>query len=98
MSVPRIQDKLDSCSIRVVTLRIGERSMTSTNATELPERPAVPIELSGKWIAWTFDGTRIVAHGDTLDECEEAADKAGEKDPRFEKTPRADVRIVGAAR
>jgi hypothetical protein len=41
---------------------------------------------------------RIVASGDTLDECETAAEKAGEKDPSFEKAPPADVRIVGAHR
>ena len=72
--------------------------MTPSNARTLPERPVVPIELGGKWIAWTFDGTRIVAHGDTLDECEQAADKAGETNPRFEKTPRPGVRIIGIAK
>jgi hypothetical protein len=66
--------------------------------THLPERPIVPAELGGKWIAWTFDGTRIVAHGDTLDECEKAAEQAGEKSPRFEKVPRSDVRVIGATR
>jgi hypothetical protein len=62
-----------------------------------PQSPIVPRELGGKWIAWTLDGSRIVAFGDTLDECEAAAEKAGETDLRFEKTPRADVRIIGAA-
>lgn len=71
--------------------------MTPTN-TSLSEQPAVPVELGGKWIAWTLDGTRIVAHGDTLDECEAAAAKAGEPTPRFEKTPPADVRIIGVVR
>ncbi|HEV2969102.1 MAG TPA: hypothetical protein VGY55_03870 [Pirellulales bacterium] len=60
--------------------------------------PIVPKELGGKWIAWTFDGSRIVAYGDTLDECESAAEKTGETNLRFEKTPRSDVRIIGAAR
>ena len=63
-----------------------------------PERPAVPVEFGGKWIAWTLDGSRIVAHGDTLDACERAAAKAGEENPRFEKVPPAGVRIIGAAR
>jgi hypothetical protein len=53
------------------------------------------IKIGGKWIAWSEDGLRIVAHGDTLDECEEGAKKAGEKDASFERTPRADARIVG---
>jgi hypothetical protein len=64
----------------------------------LPQRQTVPAELGGKWIAWSSNGTRIVAHGDTLDECEKAAEKAGEKDPSFEKTPRPDVRIIGVTR
>jgi hypothetical protein len=63
-----------------------------------PKRQAVPKELGGKWIAWSSNGTRIVAHGDTLDECEKAAAKAGERDPSFEKTPRPEVRIIGARR
>jgi hypothetical protein len=72
--------------------------MVAVTSLERFERPAVPIELGGKWIAWTFDGSRIVAHGDTLDECEAAAADAGEKNPRFEKTPRPDVRIIGIVR
>ena len=70
------------------------------NSTPLqqPQTPIVPRELGGKWIAWTYDGSRIIASGDTLDECEAAAEKAGETNLRFEKTPRADVRIIGAAR
>ena len=47
--------------------------------TTLPHRKTVPAELGGKWIAWSSNGTRIVAHGETLDECEKAAEKAGEK-------------------
>jgi hypothetical protein len=72
--------------------------MATVDSAHQFERPAVPIELGGKWIAWTLDGSRIVAHGDTLDECEMAAAKAGEKTARFEKTPRPDVRIIGIAR
>jgi hypothetical protein len=64
----------------------------------LSPRQTVPAELGGKWIAWSSDDTRIVAYGDTLDECEHAAEKAGEKAPSFEKTPRPDVRIIGARR
>jgi hypothetical protein len=58
-------------------------------------RQPVPIELGGKWIAWSADGLRIVAHGDTLDECERAAENAGEKAPSFERTPRPNARIIG---
>jgi hypothetical protein len=70
----------------------GEEIMAQTFTA--PKRQAVPFQLGGKWIAWSSDGTRIVASGDTLDECE----RAGEKDPSFEKTPRPEVRIIGARR
>jgi hypothetical protein len=71
--------------------------MPTTDANR-PKRQAVPIELGGKWIAWSADGLRIVAHGDTLDECEMAAEKAGEQDPSFERAPRADARMIGLGR
>lgn len=72
--------------------------MPTSAETNRPQRQPVPVELGGKWLAWSADGLRIVAHGDTLDECELAAEKAGEKDPSFERTPRANVRIVGFRR
>jgi hypothetical protein len=72
--------------------------MTSTSNTIRPKRQPVPIELGGKWIAWSEDGLRIVAHGNTLDECERAAQDAGEHEPSFERTPRADSRLIGYGR
>jgi hypothetical protein len=72
--------------------------MTSTTETSRPQRQPVPIELGGRWIAWTADGLRIVAHADTLDGCELAAEHAGEKEPSFERTPRPDARILGFRR
>ena len=63
-----------------------------------PVIPVVPIEYGGRWIAWDFAGTRIVAVGDDLAEVERAARQAGEDRPRLEKVPRSDVRIVGGAR
>lgn len=72
--------------------------MTPNTESQRPQRQPVPIELGGKWIAWSADGLRIVAHGDTLDECELAADIAGEKDPSFERTPQAGARIIGFRR
>ncbi len=72
--------------------------MRPATETECQKRQPVPIELGGKWIAWSADGLRIIAHADTLDECEEGAKKAGENDPSFERTPRADSRIVGTRR
>ena len=98
MTIRQLVKKLDQGTLRTLALKVGEMPMTTCETSRRPERPAVPIELGGKWIAWTFDGTRIVAHGETLDECEKAAAKAGEKNPRFEKTPRPDVRIIGIAK
>jgi hypothetical protein len=72
--------------------------MTPVAQSERPRREPVPIELGGKWVAWSADGLRIVGHGDTLDECEFAAAQAGEQDPSFERTPPADARIIGFRR
>ncbi len=72
--------------------------MLTVHSEPLPEAPIVPKELGGKWIAWTLDGSRIIADADTLDECEAMARKSGEIEFRLEKTPRADVRIIGATR
>ena len=50
-----------------------------------PHQPeSVPLELAGKWIAWSGDGLRIIGSGDTLDDAEKAASQAGEKEPIFE--------------
>jgi hypothetical protein len=67
---------------------------------ETPQRhrQPVPVELGGKWIAWSADGLRIVAYANTLDECEEAAEQAGEQDPSFERTPPASHRVIGFRR
>ncbi len=70
--------------------------MQPQDTTQTP--PVVPKEFSGQWIAWSHDGTRIVATGTTLSEVEKAAKDSGEGQPRFEKVPRANVRIIGAAR
>jgi hypothetical protein len=41
-------------------------------------QPTVPRELSGKWVAWDRDQTRIIGSGDTFEEAKEAAVAAGE--------------------
>ena len=33
-------------------------TMVTNTSTHVPESPIVPKELGGKWIAWTFDGSR----------------------------------------
>jgi hypothetical protein len=35
---------------------------------EIQTQPAVPIEYAGKWIAWDFHETKIVASGNSYEE------------------------------
>jgi hypothetical protein len=43
-----------------------------------------------RWVAWSNDGSKIVARGDTLEGAREAAHAAGEADPIIEPIqPRA---------
>lgn len=72
--------------------------MTPTIDPKLPVPQIIPLELGGKWIAWSADGLRIIAHGESFSECKEEARKTGEQDPCFQKTPPPDARIVGIAR
>ena len=55
----------------------------------------VPIELSGKWVAWLSDHSRIVAHSNTLQDLWRIVRDRDIVDPVFEKMPHADVRFVG---
>jgi hypothetical protein len=59
-------------------------------------RPIVPIEYAGKWIAWDHDMSRIVAAGNSLAEVLQSAKKAGESDPVLDKVPPANTRLIGA--
>ena len=56
---------------------------------------AVPLELAGKWVAWTADHARIVAHSDTMQDLWQQVRHQSVADPIFEKIPRSDVRFVG---
>jgi len=60
------------------------------------QHPTVPIEYAGKWIAWDRSMTRIVASGNSLAEVMDAAKKAGESDPVFDKVPPANVHLIGS--
>jgi hypothetical protein len=60
--------------------------------------PRVPKEYAGKWIAWDFQRTRIVASGSTFAEATRAAEAAGEFNPILAKAPRANVRFLGGKR
>ena len=58
----------------------------------------VPREYAGLWIAWDYEGTRIVASGATFEEVVKAAADAGEARPVFAKVPKANVRFIGLHR
>ena len=62
------------------------------------ETPVVPKECGGKWIAWNFQRTRILATGRTFAEAKQAAEAIGEHKPVLAKAPRADVRFLGGRR
>lgn len=66
--------------------------------SDASQRPIVPLEYAGKWIAWNHEQTRIVASASTVQEVIEAARTAGESDPTFEKIPKAGVRVVSLHR
>ncbi|MEK7499091.1 MAG: hypothetical protein AAB649_00605 [Patescibacteria group bacterium] len=57
----------------------------------------VPIELAGKWIAWSADHTRIVASGDHIADVSQEVTEKGEKDVWFDKVPSRTVFFGGAA-
>ena len=60
--------------------------------------PTVPIDHCGKWIAWNFDETKIIASGLTYAETKKAAQATGENRPVLVKAPQADVRFIGGHR
>jgi hypothetical protein len=60
--------------------------------------PVVPAQYGGKWIAWNFERTRIVASGATLGEAKRLAEAAGETRVILAKVPRSDVRFIGGKR
>lgn len=66
-----------------------------TKPLNSPSTRSVPIEFSGKWVAWNSDHSRIVAHSDDVHELWRIALDHQIADPVFEKIPRADARFVG---
>jgi hypothetical protein len=57
--------------------------------------PVVPRECGGKWIAWNFERTKILATGRTYSDAKQAAEALGETKPVLAKAPRADIRFLG---
>jgi hypothetical protein len=69
--------------------------------SDMPQRQdtlTVPKEFAGKWIAWDFARSRIVASGRTLIEAKRAAESLGETHPVLAKVPPANVRFIGGKR
>ena len=58
----------------------------------------VPREYAGKWVAWSADGRRIVAVGDTAKACEQAAATAGHPANRvaIDRVPQSRQRLTGS--
>ena len=58
----------------------------------------VPRDYAGKWIAWSEDGRRIIAVGESFDSCEGAATRAGFPADRIaiERVPETRDRLTGA--
>jgi hypothetical protein len=72
--------------------------MAEERRESLPEKPIVPLEYAGLWIAWNRDHTRIVASGQTIDAAFEAAIASGEAEPILGRAPDAEVHFVGEFR
>ena len=60
--------------------------------------PIVPIELSGQWIAWDFDETKVIASGTSYAEVKRTALATGEPRPVLVKAPQASTRFIGGHR
>lgn len=56
-----------------------------------------PQEYSGKWIAWNYNHTKVVASGESPLEVKEKAIKEGESRPWLDKVPAEDEYYGGAA-
>ncbi len=57
----------------------------------------VPIELAGKWVAWSADHKSIISSANSLQEARQKAFDLGEKTPWLDKVPDGVVRFGGAA-
>jgi len=80
--------------------------MPRIRTSEKPEEKAgapsgvqvVPREDAGKWIAWSADGRRIIAVGDSFESCEQAAARAGfpADQSAIERVPETRDRLTGS--
>jgi hypothetical protein len=63
------------------------RNRRSAEIDTIDEPQSMPMELAGRWVAWSADGLRIIGSGKTLEEAEAVASAAGEHDAIFEIAP-----------
>lgn len=73
-------------------MNMPTRTMTAGNPTP------VPVEYSGKWVAWNADHSQIVAYDETLTALWKIVCERQIPDPVFEKVPSAEIRFVGGLR
>jgi len=66
-----------------------------TNESQPRKVPRVPGNLGGRWIAWNYDRSMIIADGTTLNEARAAAKLAGEARPFLTKVPDSNIRFIG---
>ena len=67
--------------------------MTSQPAQQLV--PSVPKEYAGKWIAWNWQRTQIIASGVTRQEVRRSALATGEPRPILDKVPDSNCNFLG---
>lgn len=61
-----------------------------------PSSEEVPLEYAGKWLAWDFDETKILAAADSYSEAKRLAEALGELRPVLVKAPDAQARFIGS--
>lgn len=71
--------------------------MAKVKVARKQEVPMVPRKYSGKWIAWSFDHSWIVASGESAGEARQKAFDKGEARVWLDKVPEYNVRFGGAA-
>jgi hypothetical protein len=73
-------------SLRGTSARHGiSEAVSGADVNWSNEPQTIPRSLASRWIAWSADGLRIVASGETLKDAEVAASQAGESEPIFER-------------
>jgi hypothetical protein len=55
----------------------------------------VPVEYSGKWVAWNSDHSQIVDHSDSIQDLWQIVLDCAVVEPVFEKVPRSDAQFIG---